>query len=116
MRAFAPLAMLVLGACASPMTGPTGGTDESVATPPPISSVRYLASTEAYRGGRLYLFLFSPEAPRPLDARIAAARSHVARDPACDWIDAPRDVIIAETQKQGSAYAEKMLVAPLRCT
>jgi hypothetical protein len=83
---------------------------------PPIASVRHVSSTEPYGDGRLHLFLFTPDAPRPLDTRLASARAAIAADPACDWIDAPRDVIIAETAKQGAAYSDTLLVAPLDCS
>ncbi|MFV0244628.1 MAG: hypothetical protein ACK5IB_06355 [Qingshengfaniella sp.] len=114
------LGTLVLSACSTPLpTWPGLGTDHDGrpdSRPPPIASVRHLASTEPYQGGRLYLFVFTPEAPRPLDIRIRAARTAIANDPKCTWIDAPTTLIETETAKQGAAYAETLLVAPLRCT
>lgn len=78
--------------------------------------VRHVASTRPYGdNGRLHLFVFDPDDPRPLDRRIALARRAAARDPDCRWIDAPREVIAAETARQGDRYADRLLVAPLRC-
>lgn len=64
----------------------------------------------------MHLFLFEPAEPRPLDERIRLARNEIANDPDCVWLDAPRGLIAAETERQGKAWAETYLVAPLRCT
>jgi len=115
-------AVLALAACGVqvpdlPVLGGSGGGTEArlPAGPPPIASVRHVESTEPWAGGRLHLFLFQPEAPRPLQTRLDAARAAVAAEPSCEWIEAPTDVIVAETGKQGAAYAETVLVAPLAC-
>ncbi len=39
----------------------------------------------------------------------------LARDGQCRWADAPREVIAAETARQGRLYAESVLAAPLIC-
>ena len=78
--------------------------------------VRHLASTKAAEaGGVWHLFLFEPEEPRPLDTRIRLARSEISRDPACGWVAADRDAIAAETRRQGPAFADRVLAAPLLC-
>lgn len=123
-RAARPLLLLPLLAACS-VSAPNlpggfgGGSGTSAAVPPPpppIASVRHVSSTEPYGDGRLHLFLFTPEAPRSLDTRLASARANVSADPDCDWIDAPRDVIVTETAKQGADYADTLLVVPLDCS
>ena len=64
----------------------------------------------------MHLFIFDPATPRPLAERIRIARRAVARERGCDWIDAPGEVIEAETRRQeGTLYKGTMLAAPLRC-
>ncbi len=114
------LACLGLGACAGqgptlaslPRPGDLRGTER----PPAIASVRHVPSNDAYGDARLHLFVIQPAAPRSLAARKRAARAALRRDPACRWVDAPDDVLRAETAKQGARYAESYLVAPVRCT
>jgi hypothetical protein len=88
------------------------------AAPPPAADVatRHFASTEtAGNGARWHIFLFNPAAPRDLDTRIALARRAIDADPACRWVGAPRDEIMAQTARQGARYAETVLAAPVRC-
>ena len=95
--------LLALSACAMPPAGDT--------------TVRAVRSNQAYGDGALlWLFVFNPERPRPLDERVRLARARTRDMPGCRWVGAPDDVLAAETAKQGARYAETMLVAPLRCS
>lgn len=83
--------------------------------PDPDVTVRHFGST-AYRDGQqLRVFVFDPAAERSLDERIRLARAEIARDPACRWGDASRDVIEAATRRQGETYAGTLLAAPVIC-
>ena len=65
----------------------------------------------------MHLFVFDPAEPRPLADRIRIARRAVGRERRCNWIDAPGEVIEAETRRQeGALYRGTLLVAPLDCT
>lgn len=75
-----------------------------------------MAGTRFHDGARMHLFVFDPAEPRPLAERVRIARRAVAREGACRWIDAPRDVIEAETRRQeGALYEGTLLAAPLDC-
>lgn len=79
-------------------------------------SVRHVGSNMPYGDdGRLHLFVFDPNTPRPLSDRKRIARRAIRSDPACAWIEAPDAFLASETAKQGARYADTMLVAPLRC-
>lgn len=80
------------------------------------TTVRAVRSNQAYgEGTLLWLFVFNPERPRPLDERIRLARAHAGGMQGCRWVGAPDEVLDAETAKQGARYTETLLVAPLRC-
>ena len=83
---------------------------------PPGVEVRHVASTRvAEGGGRWHLFLFDPAEPRDLDQRIRMAKAEIARDRDCRWMDAPREMIEAETARQGGPRADTLLAAPVSC-
>lgn len=63
----------------------------------------------------MHLFIFDPREPRSLDARIRLARAEIARDPDCTWANAPRFVIENATAKQGAAWQDSLLAAPVNC-
>ncbi|WP_142832880.1 hypothetical protein [Palleronia caenipelagi] len=87
-----------------------------VTTPREPVSVRHFASTEtAGDGARWHIFLFDPDEPRDLDARIALAKKEIAREPGCTWADRPRARIEAQTAAQGAQYEDRVLAAPLIC-
>ena len=102
--AYAATAMVALAACAAPMQEPS-------------ATARHVPSNEAYGtgGARMHLFVFDPNEPRTLAARKDIASRTIASDPACDWVGAPDDVLIAATAEQGARYADTLLVAPVRC-
>lgn len=97
-------ALALLAACAETTTDP-------------LATARHVPSNVAYGpdGARLHLFIFDPNQPRSLEDRKAIARRTIALDPRCSWVDAPDDVLRAETAKQGAQFSDTMLVAPLRC-
>lgn len=99
------LGLTLLAACGAPVSET-------------LTTVRHVPSNVPYgdEGARLHLFVFDPSEPRSLADRKAIARRQVALEPSCAWVDAPDDVLVAETRKQGDRYAETMLVAPLRCS
>ncbi len=99
------LAAVTLAGCAAPVTEP-------------LATARHVGSNDAYGtdGARMHLFVFDPDAPRSLEARKDIARRSIARDPSCVWVDAPDNVLIDATAKQGAQYADTLLVAPLRCS
>ena len=83
--------------------------------PAPDVTVRHFGSTEYYRDAQFRLFTFDPREPRPLDTRIRLAQTEIARDPGCQWANAPRSVIEEATRKQGATYADTLLAAPVIC-
>ena len=93
-----------LTACAAPSVDPS-------------VTARHVSSNEVYGSGdaRMHLFVFDPNAPRSLEARKEIAQRTIALDPSCVWVDAPDDVLIAATARQGEQYRDTLLVAPLRC-
>ncbi len=102
-RRLAIVGLLTLAACGAPVSET-------------LTSVRHVPSNAVYAGdARMHLFIFDPSEPRSLEDRKAIARRSIALEPNCAWVDAPDDVLEAETRKQGDRYAETMLVAPLRC-
>ena len=99
------VAAVTLAGCAAPVTEP-------------LATARHVGSNDAYgsEGTRMHLFVFDPIAPRSLEARKDIARRSIALDPSCVWIDAPDDVLIEATARQGAQYSDTLLVAPLRCS
>lgn len=99
------LLLLLLAACGAPATEP-------------LTTARHVPSNDAYGedGARFHLFIFDPARPRSLADRKAIARRQIALEPRCAWVDAPDDVLIAATAKQGARYEDTLLVAPLRCS
>ena len=81
------------------------------------TSVRHVASTKLYgEDARFHLFVFDPAEPRPFAERVGIARRAIAREIGCAWVDAPEDVLRAETERQaGALRRDTLLAAPLRC-
>lgn len=96
---------LTLVACGAPVTEP-------------LATARHVPSNETYgtEGARMHLFIFDPDEPRSLGARKDIARRTIALEPRCAWVDAPDDVLIDATARQGARYTDTLLVAPLRCS
>ncbi len=82
----------------------------------PQVSVRHYPSTAFHEGTRFHVFVFDPNTPRPLDERIRIARAEIAGDPDCRWKDVPAVVIAEATARQGEAWADTLLAAPLECS
>ncbi len=99
------LASMTLVACGVPSTEPN-------------ATARHVSSNETYgdNGARMHLFVFDPNEPRSLSARKDIARRTIAFDPTCAWIEAPDDVLIEATARQGTRYTDTMLVAPVWCS
>ncbi len=93
--------LVLLSACAAPMSD---------------VRVRHFGSTDLWEGAEMRLFTFDPREPRTLDQRIRLARAEIARDPDCRWADAPTEVIAEATARQGDAFADTLLAAPIICT
>lgn len=81
------------------------------------TSVRHVASTKLYGDdARFHLFIFDPATPRDFDERVGLARRAIAREVGCAWVDAPDNVLRAETERQaGTLRRDTLLAAPLRC-
>ena len=105
MKRLLPFALVALAACGAPVSET-------------LTTARHVPSNVAYGsdGARLHLFIFDPSASRSLADRKAIARRQIALEPSCAWVEAPDDILIQETRKQGERYADTMLVAPLRCS
>lgn len=96
---------LGLAACGVPVTEP-------------LATARHVPSNEVYGsdGARMHLFIFDPDEPRSLAARKDIAQRTIALEPGCAWVDAPDNVLIDATARQGDRFTETLLVAPLRCS
>lgn len=105
MKRLLPFALVALAACGTPVSET-------------LTTARHVPSNVAYGsdGARLHLFIFDPSESRSLADRKAIARRQIALEPSCAWVEAPDDILIQETRKQGERYADTMLVAPLRCS
>ena len=84
--------------------------------PDPDVAVRHFGSTQYWNDAQFRVFTFDPRQAPSLDDRIRLARAEIAEDPDCTWAGAPKSVIAEATARQGAAFEDSLLAAPVRCT